>query len=104
MDDYYEMEAEQRNNSRRLRQMGRKKGRNDMSFQSERRNTFSGRMIVVVLILSVTMFLKQLRLLDDSSVYQAAMTEMQKQLTVEDVRKAVVEEGVYPVMNWLQTQ
>lgn len=25
MDDYYEMEAEQRNNSRRLKQMGRKR-------------------------------------------------------------------------------
>ena len=30
MDDYYEMEAEQRNNSRRLKQMGRKKAGKDM--------------------------------------------------------------------------
>jgi len=104
MDNYYEMEAEQKNNSRRLRQMGRKKTGRNVSFQSGRTGTFSGRMIFVVLILSVTMFLKQMQLLDDSSVYHAAMAEMQKQLTVEDIRKAVVEEGVYPVMNWIQTQ
>ena len=98
MDDYYEMEAEQRNNSRRLKQMGRKKAGKDMPFPNERRSTFSGRMIIVVLILSVTMFLKQMQL------YHAAMSEMEKQLTVEALRKAVVEEGVYPVMNWIQEQ
>ena len=102
MDDYYEMEAEQRNNSRRLKQMGRKKAGKDMPFPNERRSTFSGRMIIVVLILSVTMFLKQMQLLDNSRVYHAAMSEMEKQLTVEALRKAVVEEGVYPVMNWIQ--
>lgn len=59
-------------------------------------------MIIVVLILSVTMFLKQMQLLDNSRVYHAAMSEMEKQLTVEALRKAVVEEGVYPVMNWIQ--
>lgn len=58
-------------------------------------------MIIVVLILSVTMFLKQMQLLDNSRVYHAAMSEMEKQLTVEALRKAVVEEGVYPVMNWI---
>lgn len=71
MDDYYEMEAEQRNNSRRLKQMGRKKAGKDMPFPNERRSTFSGRMIIVVLILSVTMFLKQMQLLDNSRVYHA---------------------------------
>ena len=40
MDDYYEMEAEQRNNSRRLKQMGRKKAGKDMPFPNERRSTF----------------------------------------------------------------
>ena len=104
MDDYYEMEAEQRNNSRRLKHMGRKKAGKDMPFPNERRSTFSGRMIIVVLILSVTMFLKQMQLLDNSRVYHAAMSEMEKQLTVEALRKAVVEEGVYPVMNWIQEQ
>ena len=61
-------------------------------------------MIIVVLILSVTMFLKQMQLLDNSRVYHAAMSEMEKQLTVEALRKAVVEEGVYSVMNWIQEQ
>lgn len=88
MDDYYEMEAEQRNNSRRLKQMGRKKAGKDMPFPNERRSTFSGRMIIVVLILSVTMFLKQMQLLDNSRVYHAAMSEMEKQLTVEALRKS----------------
>jgi hypothetical protein len=45
-----------------------------------------------------------MQLLDNSRVYHAAMSEMEKQLTVEALRKAVVEEGVYPVMNWIQEQ
>lgn len=107
MDNYYDMEAERKSNSRRLRQVGRRKTERKVYFENERNkneknSTFSLRMIIVMLILSGVMFLKQVQVLDDSTVYTMAMSEMQKQLTVEDIRKAVVEEGVYPVMNWIE--
>ena len=104
MDNYYEMEAERKSNSRRLRQIGKRKTGGEIYPQNERTGTFSIRMIIVILILSVTMFLKQIQVLDHSSVYAMAMSEMQKQLTIEDIRKTVVEEGVYPVMNWIESQ
>lgn len=104
MDNYYEMEAERKSNSRRLRQIGRKKSGKGIYSQDERTGTFSIRMIIVILILSLTMFLKQVQVLEHSSVYEMAMTEMQKQLTIDDIQKTVVEEGVYPVMNWIEGQ
>lgn len=101
MDNYYEMEAERKNNSRRLRQVGRRKTERKVYFENRKTSTFSMRMIIVMLILSGVMFLKQVQLLDGSVVYEMAMSEMQKQLTVEDIRKTIVEDGVYPVMNWI---
>lgn len=101
MDNYYEMEAERKNNSRRLRQVGRRKTERKVYFENGKTSTFSMRMIIVMLILSGVMFLKQVQLLDGSVVYEMAMSEMQKQLTVEDIRKTIVEDGVYPVMNWI---
>ena len=102
MDNYYEMEAERKSNSRRLRQVGRRKTEKKLYAENEKNNTFSMRMIIVMLILSGVMFLKQVQLLDGSVVYEMTMSEMQKQLTVEDIRKTVVEDGVYPVMNWIE--
>ena len=102
MDNYYDMEAAQKSNSRRLRQVDKRKTERKVYFENERTSTFSMRMIIVMLILSGVMFLKQVQVLDNSTVYTMAMSEMQKQLTVEDIKKAVVEEGVYPVMNWIE--
>lgn len=89
MDNYYEMEAERKSNSRRLKQIRKGKHGSDVYAPNERTSTFSLRMILVMLILSVTMFLKQVQVLDHSSMYERAMSEMQKQLTIDDIRKTV---------------
>ncbi len=104
MDNYYEMEAERKSNSRRLKQVGRRKNGREVYPEKERTGTFSIRMIIVMLILSVTMFLKQVQVLDHNGIYEMAMAEMQKQMTFSDIQRAVLEDGVYPVMNWIEAR
>ena len=59
MDNYFEMEAVQKSNYRRLRQLDKKQKHSIVRDSTEKSSSFSMRMIIVLLILSVTMFLKQ---------------------------------------------
>ena len=59
MDNYFEMEAAQKSNYRRLRQLDKKQKHSIVRDGTEKSSSFSMRMIIVLLILSVTMFLKQ---------------------------------------------
>ena len=59
MDNYFEMEAAQKSNYRRLRQLDKKQKHSIVRDSTEKSSSFSMRMIIVLLILSVTMFLKQ---------------------------------------------
>jgi hypothetical protein len=47
--------------------------------------TFSTRILVVMLILSCVFFLKQEVVLDDSSFYQHTMAEIERQISLDDV-------------------
>lgn len=48
--------------------------------------SFSIRMIVVMLILSAMMFVKQTDLLEGNEAYQSVMAEIHRQVTVEEVK------------------
>lgn len=52
-------------------------------------STFSIRMILVMLLLAVTMFLKQEDVLNNNEAYQSVMAEIHRQVTLEDVGEAV---------------
>ena len=55
MDNYFEMEAAQKSNYRRLRQLDKKQKHSIVRDSTEKSSSFSTRMIIVLLILSVTM-------------------------------------------------
>lgn len=105
MNSYYEMEAEQKSNSRRLRQFDRKQTVKESDCVKEKTGSFSLRMIITLLILSVTILLKQVQMLDQSTLYMLTMAELQKDLTIEDIcdiSKVVADRGIQPVMNWIE--
>ena len=78
MDNYFEMEAAQKSNYRRLRQLDKKQKHSIVRDSTEKSSSFSMRMIIVLLILSVTMFLKQTDVLSGNRVYASAMAEIQR--------------------------
>ena len=104
MDNYYEMEAAQKSNYRRLRQLDKKQKHPVARDSTEKSSSFSTRMIIVLLILSVTMFLKQTDVLNGNSVYASAMVEIQRQTDVEQLKEKIETTIVTPVMNRLNMQ
>ena len=98
MDNYFEMEAAQKSNYRRLRQLDKKQKHSIV------RDSFSTRMIIVLLILSVTMFLKQTDVLSGNRVYASAMAEIQRQTDVEQLKEKIETTIVTPVMNQLNSR
>ena len=101
MDNYYEMEAEQKSNSRRLKQLNRRQKGPSRQREEEKSSSFSMRMIIVMLILSVTMFLKQTDILGGNAVYEAAMAEIGRQPSAAKIKEVWEENIALPVMNWL---
>lgn len=61
-------------------------------------SSFSIRMIIVMLLLAVTMFLKQEDVLDNNNTYQSVMAEIHRQITIDDVNEAVdaISQSVLP--------
>ena len=92
MDNYFEMEAVQKSNYRRLRQLDKKQKHSIV------------RMIIVLLILSVTMFLKQTDVLSGNRVYASAMAEIQRQTDVEQLKEKIETTIVTPVVNQLNSR
>ena len=97
MDNYFEMEAAQKSNYRRLRQLDKKQKHSIVRDSTEKSSSFSMRMIIVLLILSVTMFLKQ-------TVYASAMAEIQRQTDVEQLKEKIETTIVTPVVNQLNSR
>ena len=89
MDNYFEMEAAQKSNYRRLRQLDKKQKHSIVRDSTEKSSSFSTRMIIVLLILSVTMFLKQTDVLSGNRVYASAMAEIQRQTDVEQLKEKI---------------
>ena len=102
MDNYFEMEAAQKSNYRRLRQLEQK--HSIVRDSTEKSSSFSMRMIIVLLILSVTMFLKQTDVLSGNRVYASAMAEIQRQTDVEQLKEKIETTIVTPVMNQLNSR
>ena len=98
MDNYFEMEAAQKSNYRRLRQL------DIVRDSTEKSSSFSMRMIIVLLILSVTMFLKQTDVLSGNRVYASAMAESQRQTDVEQLKEKIETTIVTPVVNQLNSR
>ena len=71
---------------------------------TERSSSFSMRMIIVLLILSVTMFLKQTDVLSGNRVYASAMAEIQRQTDVEQLKEKIETTIVTPVVNQLNSR
>lgn len=70
----------------------------------ESNESFSIRMIAVMLILVAVMFLKQTGIFDESEAYESAMAEIHRQVTVEEIESIITEDAVYPVMNWIKSK
>ena len=104
MDNYFEMEAAQKSNYRRLRQLDKKQKHSIVRDSTEKSSSFSTRMIIVLLILSVTMFLKQTDVLSGNRVYASAMAEIQRQTDVEQLKEKIETTIVTPVMNQLNSR
>ena len=103
MDNYFEMEAAQKSNYRRLRQLDKKQKHSIVRDSTEKSSSFSMRMIIVLLILSVTMFLKQTDVLSGNRVYASAMAEIQRQTDVEQLKEKIETTIVTPVVNQLNS-
>ena len=103
MDNYFEMEAAQKSNYRRLRQLDKKQKHSIVRDSTEKSSSFSMRMIIV-LILSVTMFLKQTDVLSGNRVYASAMAEIQRQTDVEQLKEKIETTIVTPVVNQLNSR
>ena len=99
MDNYFEMEAAQKSNYRRLRQLDKKQKHSIVRDSTEKSSSFSMRMI-----LSVTMFLKQTDVLSGNRVYASAMAEIQRQTDVEQLKEKIETTIVTPVMNQLNSR
>ena len=104
MDNYFEMEAVQKSNYRRLRQLDKKQKHSIVRDSTEKSSSFSMRMIIVLLILSVTMFLKQTDVLSGNRVYASAMAEIQRQTDVEQLKEKIETTIVTPVVNQLNSR
>ena len=104
MDNYYEMKAAQKSNYKRLSQLDKKQKHPVARDSTENSSSFSTRMIIVLLILSVTMFLKQTDVLNGNSVYTSAIVEIQRQTDVEQLKEKIETTIVTPVMNRLNRQ
>lgn len=104
MDNYFEMEAAQKSNYRRLRQLDKKQKHSIVRDSTEKSSSFSTRMIIVLLILSVTMFLKQTDVLSGNRVYASAMAEIQRQTDVEQLKEKIETTIVTPVVNQLNSR
>ena len=104
MDNYFEMEAAQKSNYRRLRQLDKKQKHSIVRDSTEKSSSFSMRMIIVLLILSVTMFLKQTDVLSGNRVYASAMAEIQRQTDVEQLKEKIETTIVTPVVNQLNSR
>ena len=103
MDNYFEMEAAQKSNYRRLRQLDKKQKHSIVRDSTEKSSSFSMR-IIVLLILSVTMFLKQTDVLSGNRVYASAMAEIQRQTDVEQLKEKIETTIVTPVVNQLNSR
>ena len=81
MDSFYdELEKKQRNNQHRLRQFNQTHGDNRIASDTKgSTGSFSWRMVIVLLILSVTMLLKQTDCLNGNAAYTAVMAQIQDQ-------------------------
>ena len=101
MDNYFEMEAAQKSNYRRLRQLDKKQKHSIVRDSTEKSSSFSMRMIIVLLILSVTMFLKQTDVLSGNRVYASAI---QRQTDVEQLKEKIETTIVTPVVNQLNSR
>lgn len=105
MDNYFEMEAAQKSNYRRLRQLDKKQKYSIVRDSTEKSSSFSMRMIIVLLILSVTMFLKQTDVLSGNRVYAVSlMAEIQRQTDVEQLKEKIETTIVTPVVNQLNSR
>ncbi|MGN0204207.1 MAG: hypothetical protein ACI4BB_06670 [Coprococcus sp.] len=67
----------------------------------ESNESFSIRMIAVMLLLVVVMFLKQTGVFDENMAYESMMAEIHRQITAEEVESIVMDDTVYPVLNWI---
>ena len=95
MDNYFEMEAAQKSNYRRLRQLDKKQKHSIVRDSTEKSSSFSMRMI---------MFLKQTDVLSGNRVYASAMAEIQRQTDVEQLKEKIETTIVTPVVNQLNSR
>lgn len=114
MNRYSDLFSQARNNNKRIENIDKKKQeyifyhsepskiscRHNPKIDTEPSETFSIRMIIVMLILVTTMFFKQAGVFNHNSAYEAVMAEVTKQLTMEEIESAISDSAVYPVMNW----
>lgn len=68
----------------------------------EEAESFSMRMIAVMLILVVAMFLKQTGIFTENAACQTVMAEIGRQLTIEDIEAMMGDDGVHPVEESVQ--
>ncbi len=114
MSRYSDLFSQARNNYKRIENIDKKKQgytfyhseprkvdcRHNQKIETEPFESFSIRMIIVMLVLVTTMFFKQAGIFNHNSAYEAVMAEVTKQLTIEEIESAISESAVYPVMNW----
>ena len=104
MDNYFEMEAAQKSNYRRLRQLDKKQKHSIVRDSTRKKQTVFNADDHVLLILSVTMFLKQTDVLSGNRVYASAMAEIQRQTDVEQLKEKIETTIVTPVVNQLNSR
>lgn len=114
MSRYSDLFSQARNNNKRIENIDKKQRgytfyhsepskvsrRHNQKTDTEPSESFSIRMIIVMLVLVTTMFFKQAGIFNHNSAYEAVMAEVTKQLTIEEIESAISESAVYPVMNW----
>ena len=119
MEKYSELFYQARSNNKKLKNIDKYrrertfynneplKDRTNFSYQNidaYENDSFSIRMIAVMLVLVAVMFLKQTGILNENQAYQTVMAEIHRQVSTEEIESAVTDRAIYPVMNWINDQ
>lgn len=106
MDNFYdELERKQKSNRQRLRQFHQKYPDDGITTEmKENTGNFSWRMVIVLLILSVTMLLKQTDYLNGNRTYEAVMAQIQneEQGWPDQIKEKIESIVPKPIIQWFK--
>lgn len=103
MEKYSELFYQVRSNNKRMENIDKNHGERTF-YKNDVSDSFSVRMISVMLILVSVMFLKQSGVFDESRAYQSVMAEIHRQVTVKEIESVVTNTTVYPFFDWMDNK